>query len=69
MCQKLGVACVNSTATRGGPIGAFLTETTRHSTCSPLLTFCTWIFCLGATNSVKVMSAPCALTTSVCVFS
>jgi hypothetical protein len=59
--QKLGAGCVNSTATLGGPIRSFFTETTRHSRCSPLSGFCTWSLCRGATMSVKSMSAPCAL--------
>ncbi len=69
MRQKLGAGCVNSTATLGGPIRSFFTETTRHSRCSPLSEFCIWSLCRGATMSVKSMSAPCALMTSVCVFS
>ena len=69
MCQKLGVGRVNSTATWGGPCSAFFTDTTRHSKCSPLFGFCMWILCLGTTNCVKAISAPCALTTRVCVFS
>ena len=59
----------NFTATWGGPIRPFFMETTRHSKCCPLFWFCTWSFCLGTTMSVKAISAPCALTTSVCVLS
>jgi len=58
MRQKLGAGCINSTATLGGPICSLFTETTRHSRFSPLSEFCIWSFCLGATRSVKSMSAP-----------
>ena len=68
-CQKFGAGCVNSTATLGGPVSSLFTETTRHSSCSPLSAFCTRSLCFGVTMSVKAKSAPCALTTSVCVLS
>ncbi len=55
MCQKLGVGCVNSSATWGGPIRPLFTETTRHSKCCPLFGFCTWSLCLGTTMSVNVI--------------
>jgi hypothetical protein len=67
--QKLGAGFVNSTATVGGPAISLFTETTRHSSCCPLVVFCRNSLCLGATMPFRAISAPCALTTSVFVLS
>lgn len=67
--QNLGTGRVNSTAILVSPLGSVVMDTTRHSFCSPVLVFCTQSNCLRATNSRRGISAPCALTVSVCVVS